>query len=116
MSILRDRGVQLREGTLRSRGEALLPLLLTTYIFESLVSAQTGVNRRPGDEVVRCRVFIQFNRLTILEKEWKELQVVVSMVIHIDQKKVASSTETSLIKFTLNLIFYLLGKLTRIPF
>ena len=69
LSILRDRGVQLREGTLRSRGEALLPLLLTTYIFESLVSAQTGVNRRPGDEVVRCRVFIQFNRLTILEKE-----------------------------------------------
>ena len=69
LSILRDRGVQLREGTLRSRGEALLPLLLTTYIFESLVSAQTGVNRRPGDEVVRFRVFIQYNRLTILEKE-----------------------------------------------
>jgi len=52
LSILRDRGVQLREGTLRSRGEALLPLLLASYIFESLVITQTGANRRPGDEVV----------------------------------------------------------------
>jgi hypothetical protein len=53
LAVLRDRASQLREGTLRSRGEALLPLMLASYIFESLVITQTGINRRPGDEMVR---------------------------------------------------------------
>ena len=35
--ILRERAVQLREGTLKSRGEALLPMMLSSFIFESLV-------------------------------------------------------------------------------
>ena len=57
LAVLRDRAGQLREGTLRSRGEALLPLMLASYIFESLVITQTGLNRRPGDEMVRKNYF-----------------------------------------------------------
>jgi hypothetical protein len=60
LSILRDRAAQLRDGTVGSRGDALLPLLLTTYIFESLVVAQTGANRRPGDELVHLRAILNF--------------------------------------------------------
>ena len=37
LNILRERGVQLREGSLKSRGEALLPLMLASFIFDSLV-------------------------------------------------------------------------------
>lgn len=57
LAVLRNRAIQLREGTLRSRGDALLPLMLASYIFESLVITQTGGNRRPGDEMVSrtCR-------------------------------------------------------------
>lgn len=40
LCILRERAVQLREGTLKSRGEALLPLMLASFIFDSLVLAQ----------------------------------------------------------------------------
>ena len=39
MRILRDRAAQLRDGTLKSRGEALLPLMLAAYVFDSLVSS-----------------------------------------------------------------------------
>ena len=39
---LRERALQLREGKLRSRGEALLPLMLSSYIFESLMLATTN--------------------------------------------------------------------------
>lgn len=37
LAILRERALQLKEGTLKSRGEALLPLTLASYIFDSLV-------------------------------------------------------------------------------
>lgn len=37
MNIIRERAYQLKEGILRNRGEALLPLMLASYIFESLV-------------------------------------------------------------------------------
>ena len=37
LALIRERAVQLKEGTLRSRGDALLPLMLASYIFESLV-------------------------------------------------------------------------------
>jgi hypothetical protein len=40
LCILRERAVQLKEGTLKSRGEALLPLMLSSFIFDSLVLAQ----------------------------------------------------------------------------
>lgn len=36
LNVIRERAEQLRDGTLRSRGEAHLPLMLTTFIFESL--------------------------------------------------------------------------------
>ena len=39
---LRERAVKLREDKLRSRGEALLPLMLSSYIFESLMLATTN--------------------------------------------------------------------------
>ena len=39
---LRERAVQLKEGTLRSRGEALLPLMLSSYVFESLIMGTTN--------------------------------------------------------------------------
>ena len=37
LQVLRERAEQLREGRLRSRGEALLPLMLASYIFDALV-------------------------------------------------------------------------------
>ena len=37
LNFLRERAVQLREGSLKSRGEALLPLMLASFIFDSLV-------------------------------------------------------------------------------
>ena len=36
LEMIRERAEQLRDGTLRSRGEAHLPLMLATFIFESL--------------------------------------------------------------------------------
>ena len=33
---IRERAEQLRDGTLRSRGEALLPIMLSSFIFDSL--------------------------------------------------------------------------------
>ena len=40
LGILRERALQLKEGTLKSRGEALLPLMLASFIFDSLVLPQ----------------------------------------------------------------------------
>ena len=40
LCILRERAVQLKEGTLKSRGEALLPMMLASFIFDSLVLGQ----------------------------------------------------------------------------
>ena len=48
--ILRERAVQLKEGTLKSRGEALLPMMLSSFIFDSLVlSLLTGSSRDSRD-------------------------------------------------------------------
>lgn len=38
MELIRERARQLRDGTLRSRGDALLPQMLASYIFECLVT------------------------------------------------------------------------------
>lgn len=35
-SIVREKAEQLRDGTLRSRGEALLPIMLASFIFDAL--------------------------------------------------------------------------------
>lgn len=40
LRILRERALQLKEGSLKSRGEALLPMMLASFIFDSLVLAQ----------------------------------------------------------------------------
>ena len=40
IAIVRERAAQLKEGTLKSRGEALLPLILASFIFDSLVMPQ----------------------------------------------------------------------------
>ncbi|XP_017776997.1 PREDICTED: zinc finger SWIM domain-containing protein 8 [Nicrophorus vespilloides] len=37
LQILRERAEQLKDGTLKSRGEAMLPLMLSSFIFEALV-------------------------------------------------------------------------------
>jgi len=62
LSIVRERALQLKEGTLKSRGEALLPLMLASFIFESLVMPQLpgssrdtsryNVYRNAGDELL----------------------------------------------------------------
>lgn len=36
MSVLRQRADQLKDGTIKSRGEALLPLTLASFIFDAL--------------------------------------------------------------------------------
>jgi len=62
MNVIRHRARHLRDGTLKSRGEALLPLMLATYVFDSLVLSraqqQLGAiprfgGRGNGDEMVR---------------------------------------------------------------
>lgn len=37
LTILRERAEQLKEGTLKSRGEAMLPIMLASFIFDALV-------------------------------------------------------------------------------
>lgn len=37
LTVIRERAEQLKDGTLRSRGEALLPIMLASFIFEALV-------------------------------------------------------------------------------
>ncbi|KAH3872211.1 hypothetical protein DPMN_035426 [Dreissena polymorpha] len=36
MAVLRQRAEQLKDGTIKSRGEALLPLTLASFIFDAL--------------------------------------------------------------------------------
>ncbi|XP_067937887.1 zinc finger SWIM domain-containing protein 8-like [Watersipora subatra] len=60
LGVLRERAEQIRDGNLMSRGEAYLPLMLTTFIFESLsLPAQSNgggasaVNSRPPSRSVQ---------------------------------------------------------------
>ncbi|XP_070506078.1 zinc finger SWIM domain-containing protein 8 homolog [Chironomus tepperi] len=47
LKIIRDRAEALRDGTLKSRGEALLPIMLASFIFEALVMPSvTGKENR----------------------------------------------------------------------
>ena len=41
LNVIRDRAEKLRDGKLKSRGDALLPLTLANFIFDSL-TAPTG--------------------------------------------------------------------------
>ena len=60
LQILRDKGCQLRDGKFRSRGDALLPLTLAQYIFDSLVlsvgqatrNGPTITGRLQSDELI----------------------------------------------------------------
>lgn len=61
VNIVRERAMQLKEGTLKSRGEALLPLMLASFIFDSLVTPQQqssressrhSLHRLAGDELL----------------------------------------------------------------
>ena len=36
MAVIRERAEKLRDGRLKSRGDALLPLMLASFIFDSL--------------------------------------------------------------------------------
>jgi len=40
LSIIRDRAEKLRDGRLRTRGDALLPIILASFIFDSLCASQ----------------------------------------------------------------------------
>ena len=40
LAIIRDRAEKLRDGKLKMRGEALLPITLASFIFDSLCSGQ----------------------------------------------------------------------------
>ncbi|CAH1795555.1 unnamed protein product [Owenia fusiformis] len=57
LNVLRDRAEQLRDGKLRSRGEALLPLVLASFVFDSLCQPAQPVygtaNRPPSRSVGR---------------------------------------------------------------
>lgn len=51
LGILRQKAQQLRDGTLRSRGEALLPIMLASFIFDALEgSTPDRANRLVSDE------------------------------------------------------------------
>lgn len=49
LAILRERATYLQDGTLRIRGDALLPLMLASYIFDSLVTSNSPLLNK-GDE------------------------------------------------------------------
>ena len=58
---MREKAEQLRDGILRSRGDALLPLSLATFIFEALVTTSGALlvrspfystHRLPTDETL----------------------------------------------------------------
>ncbi|XP_064602732.1 zinc finger SWIM domain-containing protein 8-like isoform X2 [Liolophura sinensis] len=56
LTVLRDRAEQLRDGKLKSRGEALLPLMLASFIFDSLCLPMfpvNGSNSRPPSRSVQ---------------------------------------------------------------
>ena len=53
MELIRERARQLRDGTLRSRGDALLPQMLASYIFECLVTNNQVPFHGPDEEVKR---------------------------------------------------------------
>ncbi len=48
MQIVREKAEQLRDGLLTTRGEALLPLMLASYIFDALVLSANQIARTPG--------------------------------------------------------------------
>lgn len=50
LAILRERALILRDGTIRLRGESLLPLMLASYIFESLVMNNNSALITKSDE------------------------------------------------------------------
>ncbi|XP_046360327.1 zinc finger SWIM domain-containing protein 8 homolog isoform X2 [Haliotis rufescens] len=50
LGVLRDRAEQLRDGKLQTRGDALLPLHLATFIFDSLCLPGVVANRSVADE------------------------------------------------------------------
>lgn len=54
LSILREKADQLKEGTLRSRGEALLPIMLASFIFDAL--AMPSVVGRDRNKVLNLRL------------------------------------------------------------
>lgn len=39
LGVIRDKAERMRTGTLKSRGEALLPLMLASFLFDALVIA-----------------------------------------------------------------------------
>nr|CAD7575084.1 unnamed protein product [Timema californicum] len=52
LNVIRERAEQLKGGTLRSRGEALLPIMLASFLFEALaIPASLG-----GREGLRCQL------------------------------------------------------------
>jgi len=40
LAIIRDRAEKLRDGRLKTRGDALLPIILASFIFDSLCASQ----------------------------------------------------------------------------
>ena len=42
LALIREKAEQLRSGTLRSRGQALLPLMLAAFILDALVITPAG--------------------------------------------------------------------------
>ena len=40
LAIIRDRAEKLRDGRLKTRGDALLPIILSSFIFDSLCASQ----------------------------------------------------------------------------
>ena len=51
LGLLRERATLLRDGTLRLRGEALLPMMLASYIFESLVTASNPMLSKTDEQL-----------------------------------------------------------------
>ena len=55
MAVIRDRATQLKDGAFKSKGESLLPLMLASFIFESLVlnnQVQSGGAAKKGNSAV----------------------------------------------------------------
>ena len=51
IGVLREKARDLRDGTLRLRGEALLPMMLASYIFESLVTSHNSLLNKTDEQL-----------------------------------------------------------------
>lgn len=80
ISIIREHAQALRDGTLKSRGEALLPIMLASFIFDVLVSPNNsnGVYFILLPQFVLCHAVCNYFDLQCVTSKAKSCQIPLS--------------------------------------